>query len=556
MISNSDHVNDNVEKAIITYNTHPSITRIKESNLNCSKFSLTHTTVENIKQIILNLNINKAAPKAGIPTKILKLNYDIFAPILCEDFNSGLDNSKFHNSLKYAEIKPVFKKDDRCEKENYRPVSLLPAVSKIYEKVLYGQIDAYFNNILSPIQCGFRKGHGAQNCLLVLLEKWRRALESKQIAGIVLTDLSKAFDCIRHDMFIAKCNAYGMDKKSLKYIFDYLSNRKQRVRINNSFSIWKDLLYGVPQGSILGPLFFNIFMCDLFLFIKDSDIVNYADDNTPYAFENTTEEVILNLERRTSILFQWISQNFLKANPDKSHLLLSDKNERILILQSQVIRNTPSQKLLGITIDSELKFDVHINNLCQKANLKLHALARISNYMTPIKLKMVMKSFILSQFNYCPLVWMFHSREINNRINRIHERALRIAYKDLHSTFQELLSKDGSVSIHHRNIQVLATEIYKFIHGLSPKIMGEVFRPIEIKYNLRTNLSLVSNNIRTVHYGLQSISYLGPRIWKLVPDNIKESTSLGSFKTAIKVWVPRGCPCRLCKEYIQNVGFI
>ncbi len=117
---------------------------------------------------------------------------------------------------------------------------------------------------------------------------------------------------------------------------------------------------------------------------------------------------------------------------------------------------------------------------------------------------------------------MFHSREINNRINRVHERALRIAYKGLHSTFQELLSKDGSVSIHHRNLQVLATEIYKFIHGLSPKLMGEVFRPKEIKYNLRTDLYLVSNNIRTVHYGLQSISYLGPRIWKLVPDNIKE----------------------------------
>ena len=151
---------------------------------------------------------------------------------------------------------------------------------------------------------------------------------------------------------------------------------------------------------------------------------------------------------------------------------------------------------------------------------------------------------------------MFHSREINNRINRIHERALRMAYKDKHSTFQELLSKDSSVSIHHRNLQVLATEIYKFLHGLSPKIMGEVFRINEIKYNLRTDVSFASNNIRTVHYGLQSISYLGPKIWKLVPNNIKESTSLGVFKVAIKKWVPDGCPCRLCKNYVQNVGFM
>ena len=555
-INNTCNIEDNVEKAIVKYNNHPSIIKIKDSNTTCRKFSLIHTTVEKVKDIIIELNVNKATPKTGIPTKILKLNYDIFAPILCDDFNNGIDNSTFPDILKYAEIKPTYKKDDRCEKENYRPVSLLPVVSKIYEKLIYEQINAYFNDILSPLQCGFRKGHSAQYCLLVLLEKWRRALDLKKVAGIVLTDLSKAFDCIHHDMFIAKCHAYGVDKKSLKYIFDYLCNRRQRVRINNSFSSWKDIRYGVPQGSILGPLFFNIFMCDLFIFIKDFEVVNYADDNTPYAFEDTTDGVIKNLESCTALLLQWISNNFLKANPDKSHLLLSDSSDKALQIHSEIIPNTSSQKLLGITIDIELKFDVHVNNLCKKANLKLHALSRISSFMTSIKLKMVMKAFILSQFNYCPLVWMFHSREINNRINHIHERALRIAYKDKHSTFHELLTKDGSVSIHHRNLQVLATEIYKFIHGLSPKIMGDIFRLNDITYNLRTDLALVSNNIRTVHYGLQSISYLAPRIWKLVPENIKGSTTLTSFKTAIKKWIPDGCPCRLCKQYVQNVGFI
>ena len=176
--------------------------------------------------------------------------------------------------------------------------------------------------------------------------------------------------------------------------------------------------------------------------------------------------------------------------------------------------------------------------------------------MSPLKLKIVMKAFILSQFNYCPLVWMFHSRETNNRINHIHERALRIAYKDKNSTFQQLLIKDGAVSIHHRNLQVLATEIYNFLHGLSPNIMEEVFRLNDIRYNLRTDLCFVSNPFRTVHYGLGSITYLAPRIWKLVPRTIKESTTLTSFKTAIKTWVPNDCPCRLCKQYVQNVGFI
>ena len=167
-----------------------------------------------------------------------------------------------------------------------------------------------------------------------------------------------------------------------------------------------------------------------------------------------------------------------------------------------------------------------------------------------------MKAFILSQFNYCPLVWMFHSRECNNRINRVHERALRIAYKDRTSSFQELLNKDGSVTIHHKNLQVLATEIYKFINGFSPKIMGNIFQFTEHNYTLRSEVSFRSNNIHTVHYGQQSISYLAPRIWKLVPESIRTSSTLQCFKFRIKKWVPQNCPCRLCKRYVANIGFI
>ena len=157
--------------------------------------------------------------------------------------------------------------------------------------------------------------------------------------------------------------------------------------------------------------------------------------------------------------------------------------------------------------------------------------------MTPHKLKMIMKAFVLSQFNYCPLVWMFHSRELNNRINRIHERALQIAYKD------------------HRNIQTLANEIYKVLHDLSPKIMVKVFRLKDTSYNFRTDALFSSGNFRTVNYGLQYMNYLAPKIWNLVPENIKESPSLKSFKRGIKQWVPYVCPCRLFRQYVPDLGF-
>ena len=213
-------------------------------------------------------------------------------------------------------------------------------------------------------------------------------------------------------------------------------------------------------------------------------------------------------------------------------------------------------KLLGVTIDNELKFDEHVSKLCKKASQKLHALARVSNYMSQDKLRMLMKAFVESQFGYCPLVWMFHSRKLNNRINRLHERTLRLVYKDSLLTFEELLQKDNSFSIHHRNLQKLATEIYKVKNNLSPTIMEGIFPIREIPYDLRNKNPFRSCKVRTVFNGTETISFRGPKSWDIVPEDIKKSMSLSEFKSKIRKWKPEGCSCRLCKVYINKLGFI
>ena len=167
-----------------------------------------------------------------------------------------------------------------------------------------------------------------------------------------------------------------------------------------------------------------------------------------------------------------------------------------------------------------------------------------------------MKAFIESQFSYCPLVWMFHSRKLNNRINRLHERGLRMVYKDYKLSFDELLRKDNSVSIHHRNLQKLAIETYKAYNGLSHSLVKSIFPTREIPYNLRNCNPFKSSNVHTVLKGTETISFRGPKIWGLVPETIKVAKSLSEFTKKIRCWIPIGCTCRLCKKFVPNLGFI
>ena len=173
------------------------------------------------------------------------------------------------------------------------------------------------------------------------------------------------------------------------------------------------------------------------------------------------------------------------------------------------------------------------------------------------KRKSLMNAFITSQFNYCPLIWMFRSRKLNNRINKIQERALRLVYKDNKLTFDDHLKLDNSVTIHQQNLQKLATEIFKVKNSLVSEIMTEIFEIKEPHYNFRSEAShFKRENFKSNHYGIQSVRHSLPKIWNIVPQNIRESSSINEFKSLIKFWKPDTCPCRLCKNYIAHLGFI
>ena len=214
-------------------------------------------------------------------------------------------------------------------------------------------------------------------------------------------------------------------------------------------------------------------------------------------------------------------------------------------------------QVVNLNIDVNINFNEHISDLCKKASRKISALARIAPFMSIEKRKVVVNALFTTQFSYCPLVWICHSRTKNSKINKLDERCLRIICNDKQSSFTELVSKNSSVSIHIKNIQKLAIEMFKSYKGLSPHIIDNVFKlRTENLYSLRQVSEFSRPIVKTVYHGTKSLSYLGPKIWDILPEKLRNMDDLESFKKEIKTWRPDNCPCRLCKVYIEGVGFL
>ena len=187
-----------------------------------------------------------------------------------------------------------------------------------------------FPKCLSPFLCGFKEGYSPQNAILSLIEKWKIMIDKHGYSGAVLMDLSKAFDTLNHDLLIAKLDMYGFDKQSLRLIRSYLSKRWQRTKINQPSSSWVELLQGVPQGSVLSPILFNIYINDLFFIIEQTVVCNYADDNTINACDMSLENLLKRLEHDSFLAIEWFQNNYMKLNEDKCHLLISGFKHDVL----------------------------------------------------------------------------------------------------------------------------------------------------------------------------------------------------------------------------------
>ena len=223
-----------VEMAIIKYKNHPSMKAITDRMEKPGKpiFNFKFTSREETEKEVNNLKIKKTSQKSDFPLKIIKENVDIISYFLYHQFNNSLSCATFPTSMKYAHVTTIYKKDDKTD--NYCIISILPNLSKVYERLMYNQIYPYFDTLFSKFQGGFRKGFNARHCLIAMVEKWRKTLDKGEETGAVLTDLSKAFECNDYNLLIAKLDTYRFEKQSIDFLYSYLTKCKQRTKVDSA----------------------------------------------------------------------------------------------------------------------------------------------------------------------------------------------------------------------------------------------------------------------------------------------------------------------------------
>ena len=449
------------------FDDHISIKKIKEffPGINVNDFEFETVTMEDVKKEILNLNTKKSSTSGSIPATILKQSLDIYLPYLTKSVNYAINESEFPAELKHSEVIPLFKKEDPLKKENYRPVSLLPHLSKVFERIIYKQINEYMENKLSKFITGFRKLHGTQHSTVTMLEKLKKVLDKKEYICVLFMDLSKASDTINHDLLLAKLHAYGFSINALILMCSYLKNRKQRVQINNNFSATKSVIAGVPQGSTDGPLLFNLFINDLVLFLTETMLSNYADDNNLFSIGRDLNKVKDTLAKDFGIVTNWFYENFTVLNSKKCHFMCigKDGENETFTFKDVCYKSSKEEVILGITIDNKLSFDSHIRKMCKKSGQQLNALSRITTFLNKDQKSIIFNAMIKSQFSYCPIIC-----PIIFTLNKVHERSLRLITNDENSSFETLLQNINDITVHQRNLQILMTEVYKIIKGEAP----------------------------------------------------------------------------------------
>lgn len=341
-----------------------------------------------------------------------------------------------------------------------------------------------------------------------------------------------------------------------------MKGRKQGVSIKGKLSTLLDIIAGVPQGSILGPIMFNIFLNDIIEIFEKTTPANFADDNTLSSHAKTVECLVENLESDSRKAINWFIDNHMIANPDKFKAIVIRKDQKDSTgikfdINNQEILSLNKVTLLGVVIDNKLSFDAHISEICKSAARILNALKRQNKYVVGEKIRsIVVNTYVLSQFNYCPLVWHFCGKGATHKMEKIQERALRFIYNDRTSGYIDLLEKSNTTTLYLKRVRIIAQEVYKVTNNIGPKYAKELIVDRPSKYPTRRPLDIYAPRVNQVKFGYRSFKFEAPTIWNSLPNEIRIIENFSTFKRLIKNWSGPLCRCSICKYNGGQLGYL
>ena len=392
--------------------------------------------VENVLKTLRQLNISKGAGLDKIPAKMLRIAADIIAPSLTYIFNLSISTGVFVDDWKDARVIPIYKEGDRRNLGNYRPISILPIVSKVFEKEIFKQFYKHLNDnmLVSKFQSGFRPGHSTITTLLQMCDNWYENMDNGKLTGVVFIDIRKAFDSIDHSILLKKLAYYGVSQVEFTWFQSYLANRQQQCQVNNSLSDKREIICGVPQGSILGPLLFLIYINDLPNCLTKTTPCLYADDSQIFATSNDSVTLANDLNSDLENVTDWLNVNKLQSHPSKTKLMVIGSKQNLINktgdLHTSIFMNnnlaSPVISNLGVDLDHKLTFHTYIEEICKKICSGIGVLRRIRQFVPQGSLVTLYNSLIQPYFDYCSPLWDTCDKTLRNKLQILQNRAARV----------------------------------------------------------------------------------------------------------------------------------
>ena len=493
-----------------------------------------------------------------VPTSLFLDCIDIILPFLAHVINDSLVSGIFPDVHKTALVSPLLKKPglDINVLKNYRPVSNLSFVSKLIEKIVLSQLSEHLsvNKLFSMYQSAYRPGHSTETALLKVFNDLLMSMDEGKVSLLTLLDLSAAFDTIDHEILISRLeHVYGISGSARSWFESYLNERVQKVKIQNSHSSPTPLVYGVPQGSVLGPVLFVLYMSPLFDVVLSHSVIphSYADDTQLLKSARITDLNHMTNSMQTCVqdVKSWMTFNKLKLNDDKSEVLfvasprmsVSTSLPDSLTLGCSNVLVSKSARNLGVVIDSSLSMKDHVSSVIRAINLELRRISSIRSYLTTDATKTLISAFVLSRLDYCNGLFVNCPAETLDKLQRVQNNAARLVLR---------VPRSDHISPHLRTLHWLPIEArisykialmtYRAINLSGPAYLSDLISIYTPARSLRSSSDTLKLNPPSTHtrtFGERSFSFAAPSIWNSLPLSIRSSDTDSSFRSSLKTYL-------------------